>query len=168
MPATGSTRYAESDRICVCVTTSTRERHSQQHGADRFCAVKVVLGLEFVGDGSPFGRAGIHSDKTSGHFLSERWVWQQIASQLPCDEVVKRKVLVERQHDPVAIWLNATFVIQMKPVRVSVANCIQPVTSLMFAEAGACQQLLDIVVVRAVAVAVQEGSKLVGCRRKSG
>ena len=87
------------------------------------------------------------SDSGERNPVATRWpksrIGQQVARELPGEERVERKIVVERLHDPVAIGVDSSPVVEMKTVGVAVADRVEPVPRLVLAIAGTAQQLFN-------------------------
>ena len=108
--------------------------------AGRLDTVERVFGLVFIFDGAALAGAHIAADVTGGNFLHGRRVRQQIARKLFARELVERHVLVERVDDPLAVFPDAAFRIDMVAMRVGVARRIKPVTRLVLAVSRRVEQ----------------------------
>ena len=108
--------------------------------AGRLDTVESVFGLVFIFDGAALAGAHVAADVTGGNFLHGRRVRQQIARKLFGRELVERHVLVERVDDPLAVFPDAPFRIDMVAMRVGVARRIKPVTRLVLAVSRRVEQ----------------------------
>ena len=92
---------------------------------------------------------------------------EQITGDLPSDEIIKAKILVERSHDPVAVRVDSPTIIQMEAMSIAVANGIQPKASLVLAEPRAGEQLVDVPLVGILPSVIEKGVELIGFGRES-
>ena len=152
----------------VRVATGAGERDAQQHGAQRFGAVEVVLGLKLRRNGAALGRGRIHPHEAGGDALFERCIGEQVTRELPGDEVIERQVLVHGMHDPIAIRINPAAIVQMQPVRIAVTNRVEPIAGLMLAESRAGHELVDQPLVGIDPFVSQKRGKLRRLRRQAG
>ena len=130
--------------VFMRVTACAGEGHAHHHSAEGLGAVEIILGLEFGGDGSSLRGGGIHADEAGGDFLTDGRVRQEVAGELPGDEVIEREVVIEGADDPVAVGENAAPVVEVESVGVAVADGVEPVTGLMFAIGGRGEEGVDV------------------------
>lgn len=105
--------------VFMGVTAGAGHRHAKQDGSQRFRSVEVVLRLELFGNRSAFRSGRVHADESGGDLLRDRWIREKITGDLPSDKIVERKVVVEGAHDPVAIWIDSTAIVEMETMGVA-------------------------------------------------
>ena len=129
--------------VLMGVAPRTGERQPEEDGSEGFNSIKIILHLKLFRDCSPFTCAWVHADEARGESLFHCWLVEKVAGELPSDEVIQRQVLVQGTHNPVAIRVDAASIVQMQTVRVSVPDCVKPVSGLVFSITRACKQLVD-------------------------
>ena len=108
--------------ILMCVASGTRQRETEKHRSECFYTIEVVFHLEFLCDRTSLPRAWIHADESGCESLLHGGRIQKISCKLPGHKFVQRHILIERAHDPISIGVNASAVIKMKTVCVSITH----------------------------------------------
>ena len=129
--------------ILVGMTARAIQSHPQKDRSKILSAIEVILGLKFRRNRSAFRGRNIHPHVSRRHALSHGWTLQKIPRQLPSDKIIKRQILIEGFHHPVAIWINPALVIKVQAMGIAITHRIQPVPSLMLTKSFAAQQLID-------------------------
>ena len=75
-----------------------------------------------------------------GENLVARGIVEQVAGELPGEELVVRQIVVERAHDPVAVRPLRVELVGLVAVGVGVAGGVEPGDGHVFAEGGAGEQ----------------------------
>ena len=96
-----------------------------------------------LGDRAAFVRQAMQPIERGGENLIAVGVRQQVAGQLPGEELVVRQIVVERAHDPIAIRPLRVELVGLVAVRVGVAGRVEPGDGHVLAERGAGQQPID-------------------------
>ena len=116
------------DRVeLVVVTARALERQAEHRGAEGVDAVEDVLGAELLLDAAAFVGLAVQAVERRGDALVARRVGQEIARELPEEELVVGQVLVEGADDPVAIRRHVAIEVGLVAVGVGVAGKIEPV-----------------------------------------
>ena len=99
-------------------------------------AVGVVFDAVFFIDAAAFVGLAMKTIERRGHLLLARGVGQQVAGDLPEDEVIDPDVAVEGADDPVAPGPEMIEAIRLIPVGVGVTRHVEPVHGHAFAVGG--------------------------------
>ena len=154
--------------VLVCVAARTNHRHAEEHRAQRLSAVEVVLRLKLSRDHAALRGGGIHPHVACGNQLLRGRIRMEVASKLPLNESIKRHVVIQRAHHPVAVRVDAPLVVEMQAVRVAVSNGIEPVPGLMFPVLGISKEPFHEPLVGVGAVIVQVGIQQLRLRWQAG
>ncbi len=137
---------ALTDRIVlVIVANRTAGCEPKEHGRRGFDAVDHVADIQFFRNRTAFRRRDVAAIETGRNQLIASWRRQQIARNLFNDKPVKRHVVIEGIHDPVAIRPDLTIVVHMHTMCVSVPRRVQPIASSMLSRMRRSHQLVEII-----------------------
>ena len=132
------------DRVeFVVVTNRTLGRQSEHHGAHRVGAVDTVPREDFVVDRPVFVGGDVQPVESRGDAVAVGGAGQQVAGELPGDELVVGQVVVDRVDDPVAVGPHLAVIIQVQSVGVGVADQVQPVPTDVLSELRCIEKFVD-------------------------
>ena len=117
----------------MVVAFGATDAHAKKYRRHSVHTVKGVSNEDLLFDSPTLTGCWIHPDVTRGNFHVKSWIWHKVASKLPLGERVKREVLVEGTNNPIPVGIYAALVVKMKAMGVAIANCIEPITSLVLA-----------------------------------
>ena len=129
--------------VFVIMTLRTSRRDSQPGLCDGSRPFHGISVQKFLVDCSPFAGRDVAAIEACGHKLITSGIGKKVASHLPDGELIKREILIEGLHDPVAEGPHLTLVIQMQTMRVGIPGHIQPVLGHFFTVTGRCQISVD-------------------------
>ena len=133
------------DRIKLMVVAGrTLAREAHEGVGHRGRAVDGVAEEQLIVDRAPLAGRHIAPGESGGHLLLERGFGQEVAGELPDCELIVRKVVVERLHNPVAVGPHLPLVVEVEPMGVGVAGGVEPVTGHLLAVVRAIQEPLDL------------------------
>ncbi len=119
--------------ILVIMTPAAIERQAEPDGAHRFGHIHDVVDSILFRNAAAFAVDHVVATETGCQCLFRGGVGQQITGQLQCRKLVKRDVVVECRHDPVAPRPHRTFAVALIAVAVGVTCCVQPFPRHAFA-----------------------------------
>ena len=100
---------------------------AEHRGPERVHAIDDVLGAELFFDAAALVRLPVQSIEGRGDPLFARGGRQEIAGELPGEELIVRQVVVERADDPVAIGRHVAVDVGLIAIRVGVSREVEPV-----------------------------------------
>ncbi len=157
------------DRVeLVVVAARALHREAEHRGPERVHAIDDVLGAELLFDAAALVRLPVQSIEGRGDTLLARGGRQEIAGELPGEELIVRQVVVERADDPVAIRRHVAVDVGLVAVRVGVSREIEPVHRHPLAVRRRGQVVLDGAGVRAGRSIAHERVDVGGRRREAG
>ncbi len=118
----------------VLVALGTLHGEPQECGGSGVDAINEVLDAVVLIDDSAFVGSGIVAKKSGSHLL---WVGsprQQIARQLPGNEIAVGQIVVEGGYHPVPPGIDAAGMILEEAVRIPIARHVEPFESHAFSE----------------------------------
>ena len=127
----------------MVVTARAFERQPEKGRAHRVDAVDDVGDAKLLGDDPALFVLHVQPIERRRQALLLRRIGQQIARQLPADELPIRQVAIERRDDPVAIRVDRPVAVHLIPVRVGVPGDIEPVDRHPLAIPGRGKQPVD-------------------------
>ena len=111
----------------MIVAAGALERQAEHRRADGVHAIDDVFGAELLFDAAAFVGLPVQPVERGGDPLFARGIRQQIARELPGEEITVRQVLIERRDDPVAICRHIALEVVLVSVGVRVAGEIEPI-----------------------------------------
>ncbi len=151
--------------VLVGMTPRANQGQAEQGSAQAFHPIEIILGLKLSRDCPTFGGRRVHANKTGRNFLIHRWIGEQITRELPGNELIKWKIVVQGSDDPIAIGKNSSPVIKVQTMGVPVTDCIQPIPCLMLAIIGTSKKGIDITFIGVFASVFQKRFESGGIRR---
>ena len=127
----------------VVVAAAAFERQAEESGAHRVHAIDHVGHAVLLLDDAALLVLHVQPIERRRQALFLGGVGQQVAGQLPGDELVERQILVERLDDPVAVGPHRPVAVHLVAVRVGVPGQVQPVGRHPLAVARRRQQPVD-------------------------
>ena len=132
----------------MVVAAGALEGQAEEGGAEGVHAVDDVGDAELLLDDAALLVLHVEAVEGRREALVLRGVRQQVAGELPRDELVEGEVLVERLDDPVAVRPHGAVAIHLVAVRVGEAREVQPVGGHPLAVARRGEETVDELFVR--------------------
>ena len=123
----------------MVVAAGAAHRQPHEGSADGIGPVSYVLYPELFGDDAALRVLLVVAVEAGGQYLLGGGVVQQVAPQLPLDELVVGQVLVVRLDDPVAVGPHRVVKIIQVALRIREAGHVHPVGRHPLAVGGAGQ-----------------------------
>ena len=135
---------AHGDRVVfVVVAAAAFEGEAEEGGAEGGDAVVDVFDAEFFFDAAAFVGLAVEPVEGGGDALVARGVFEEIAGDLPCDELVVGEIVVEGADDPVAPWPDIAVAVGLVAEGIGVAGDVAPVGGHAFAVGWGGEELVD-------------------------
>ena len=155
------------DRVeLVIVAGGAAHGEPEKDVADRLRPVLRVDDLVFLGHDPALVGRDVVALETRRHELVQARLGQQVARHLLHRELVERLVLVEGPDHPVAVGIHLAVVVDVDPVRIAVARCVEPVPGAVLAPLLGLEQPVDELLVGVFRRIVQEGIHDAGIGRQ--
>ncbi len=106
-------------------------------------AVEDLVPAVFLGIAAGFVGLDGETLEGGGEDLVVRGVRQEVAGELPCDEVVVGEIVIEGADDPVAPWPDGGVGVFVAAVGIGEAGGVEPVGGHAFAEGRGIEELVD-------------------------
>ena len=149
----------------VIVTHGAACGQAHPHGHRGIRAVHGVAIDELLIDAAAFAGGDVAAIEARGDLLILRGIRQEIAGELPDGELIKREVLIEGTHHPIAVRPHAALVIEMQAMRIGIAGHIQPVAAHVLAVAFGFQKAIHEAIVGLLGCVSEKRVNLFGCGR---
>src|SRR5688572_29503832 len=95
----------------MIMTLGTLDRQTQQTLAICFCFIEDIFNTIFFRNNSTFFSVLVIAEKSCCQHLFFGRFRKKVTGNLPCQEFIVRKVLIECMNDPIAPWPLSTNII---------------------------------------------------------
>ena len=135
---------ARGDRVVfVVVAAAAFEGEAEEGGAVGGDAVVDVFDAEFFFDAAAFVGLAVETVEGGGDALVAGGVIEEIAGDLPCDELVVGEIVIEGADDPVAPWPDIAVAVGLVAEGIGVACDVAPVGGHAFAVGWGGEEMVD-------------------------
>ena len=127
----------------MIVAAGTSNGQAEKHSACRLSAIEGVPCSVLILQRASFIGSWVKPNIAACNQLINSWLLQHVAGKLPPCELIKREIIVEGTHHPIAIGPDRPLVVMVESLSVRVANRIEPVARLVLTKSLAVKQPVD-------------------------
>jgi hypothetical protein len=146
----------------VVVAAGAFEGEAEEGGAEGGGAVVDVVDAVFLLDGAALAFLRVEAVESGGEDLLVGGAGQQVAGELPGDELVPREVAIEGADHPVAPGPHLALAVDLEAEAVGVAGDVEPVDGQALAVARRGEEAVDNAFEGPGAVVLHEGGDFRG------